>query len=250
MTQSTQLIEDGDFLVATAHGAHACFTGRAGGVSAAPYDALNLGPWTADDPSAVKQNHARAQERASVDQPRRLVFGQQVHETAIAVLQAGLGEPDIVGVDGHVSDRTDLALGVLTADCVPVLLLAPWGIGAVHAGWRGLAGGIVSGAVDDLLMLPGAEEAAGSIVALVGPCAGPCCYEVGEEVHAAFAGWPAGRAQGRTIDLPQMTQAALEAAGVGEVVLADRCTICDPRYFSHRASGGTTGRQAGIAWRA
>ncbi|MBJ7472266.1 MAG: polyphenol oxidase family protein, partial [Solirubrobacteraceae bacterium] len=82
-----------------------------------------------------------------------------------------------------------------------------------------------------------------------GPCAGPCCYEVGAEVHAAFEGWPRGRASERTIDLPIMAQAALEAAGVGEVVLADRCTICDPRYFSHRASGGTTGRQAGIVWR-
>ncbi len=250
MTLTTQLIDDGDALVASAHGAHVCFTARAGGVSAAPYDSLNLGPWTDDSAESVAANHERVQARASVDRPRRLILGKQVHETAVAVHLEGFPDPDVVGVDGHVTNRTDVALGVLTADCVPVLLLAPWGVGAVHAGWRGLAGGVVAAAADDLLLLPGAAEDLASVVALVGPCAGPCCYEVGDEVHAAFTGWPRGRASARTIDLPQMTHAALNAAGVGEVVLADRCTICDPRYFSHRASGGTTGRQAGIVWRA
>lgn len=250
MTSATVLIDDGNLLVASAHGATACFTGRAGGVSAAPYDSLNLGPWTDDDAEAVAENRRRVEAQASADQQRRLVLGKQVHETAVAVHLAGLGDPDVEGVDGHVTDRTDVALGVLTADCVPVLLLAPWAVGAAHAGWRGLAGGIVAQVADDLLAMPGAAEDLTSVVAFVGPCAGPCCYEVGAEVHAAFAGWPRGRAQERTIDLPQMAEAALQAAGVGEVVLADRCTICDPRYFSHRASGGTTGRQAGIVWRA
>lgn len=250
MTPATQLIDDGEVLLATAYGAHACFTGRAGGVSAAPYDSLNLGPWTDDDAEAIAENHRRVAARASApEQSRQLVLGKQVHETAVAVHQDGLADPDVEGVDGHVTNRTDLALGVLTADCVPVLLLAPWGVGAAHAGWRGLAGGVIAATADDLHLLPGAAEDLSQVVALVGPCAGPCCYEVGDEVHAAFEGWPRGRATERTIDLPQMAKAALEAAGVEEVVLADRCTICDPRYFSHRASGGTTGRQAGIVWR-
>lgn len=248
-SQALQLIDDGEVLRGGAHGAHVCFTGRAGGVSAAPYDSLNLGLNTDDDPGAVAENRRLAEARTSTDAPRRFVTGTQVHETAVALHLDGHGDPDVAGVDAHVTDRSDVALGVLTADCVPIALLAPWGIGAAHAGWRGLAGGIVGGTVDDLLTLPDAAPNAADVVAFVGPCAGPCCYEVGEEVHAAFAGWPRGRATDRTIDLAQMAEAALRAAGVGEVVQADRCTICDARYFSHRASGGTTGRQAGIVWR-
>ncbi|MDQ8044912.1 MAG: polyphenol oxidase family protein [Solirubrobacteraceae bacterium] len=250
MTQ-TALTDSGDALWATAHGATACFTGRAGGVSAAPYDSFNLGPWTDDDAEAVVANHRRVEEWASEDRPRRLVIGQQIHETNVAVHLDGFDEPRLEGVDAHVTDRPDLAIGVLTADCVPVLLLAPWGVAAAHAGWRGLAGGVVASALSELAEVPGAPDGddLSAVVAVVGPCAGPCCYEVGEEVHAAFEGWPQGRAEGRTIDLPTLAKAALEHAGVGEVVLADRCTICDPRYFSHRASGGTTGRQAGVVWR-
>lgn len=247
--QATTLTDDGLGLRASAHGAHALFTGRAGGVSAPPYDALNVGRWTSDDPARIKENVARVQAAASEDAARRLTIGRQVHETAVAIHAAGLPDPDIDGVDGHVTDRTDLALGVLTADCMPVALLAPWGVSIAHAGWRGLAGGVIAAVTDDLIVLPGAEADLESVVAIVGPCAGPCCYEVGEEVHAAFAGWPRGRAEGRTIDLPLMAEAALGAAGITTVVHADRCTICDPGYFSHRASGGTTGRQAGVVWR-
>lgn len=244
-----QLIDDGEVLAASVHGAHACFTSRAGGVSDAPYDALNLGADTRDDAAAVAENRKRVEARASTDAARRLVVGTQVHETAVAVHVDGLADADVAGVDAHVGNRTDIALGVLTADCAPVLLLAPWGVGAAHAGWRGLAGGVIAGTVDDLLTLPEAAGDASDVVAFIGPCAGACCYEVGEEVHAAFAGWPRGAATERTVDLAHMAEAALRAAGVGTVISADRCTICDPRYFSHRASGGTTGRQAGVVWR-
>lgn len=247
---STHLTDTGDALRATAHGAHACFTARAGGVSAAPYDSLNLGPWTPDAPDAVAENHKRVEGWASEDRPRTLVIGKQIHETAVVQHREGFPDPELDGVDGHVSDRRDRAIGVLTADCVPVLLLAPWGVGAAHAGWRGLAGGILAATAGELTDLPGAGDDLSRVVALIGPCAGPCCYEVGDEVHAAFEGWPKGRAEGRTIDLPSLARAALEHAGVGEIVTADRCTICDPRYFSHRASGGATGRQAGVVWRA
>lgn len=244
-----QLIDDGEVLLGSAHGAHACFTSRAGGVSEAPFDTLNLSGRVGDRTVHVTENQRRVADRASQGHERRLMIGNQVHETAVAVHLAGGPDADLEGVDAQVTDRTDLALGVLTADCLPVALLAPWGVGAVHAGWRGLAGGILGGAVDDLLALPEAGADPADVVAFVGPSAGPCCYEVGEEVHATFAGWPRGRASGRNLDLPQMAQAALEAAGVGAVALADRCTICDDRYFSHRASTGRTGRQAGVVWR-
>jgi YfiH family protein len=249
VTLTDDLIDTGDALRASAHGAHALFTGRAGGVSAAPYDSLNLGPWTADDPAAVAANRERVEGWASADRPRRLVIGKQVHETVVVQHRQGFPEPELDGVDAHVSDRSDVAVGVLTADCVPVLFLAPWGVGAAHAGWRGLAGGVIGSTANELRDLPESDDDLARVVAYIGPCAGPCCYEVGDEVHAAFEGWPVEPTGRRTIDLPALAAAALRHAGVGHIVSADRCTICDPRYFSHRASGGTTGRQAGIVWR-
>lgn len=238
-------------LRATAHGAHALFTGRAGGVSTAPYDSLNLGPWTADDAEAVAENHRRVSALASTpQQARRLLLGRQVHESSVAAHLVGCADAAVDGVDAHVTDRDDLALAVLTADCVPVALLAPWGIGIAHAGWRGLAGGVLGGTVGELLALGADIDAsADQIAAFIGPCAGPCCYEVGEEVHAAFERWPGHDPDARTIDLPALVGAALAHEGVGSIASAGRCTICDERYFSHRASGGTTGRQAGVVWR-
>jgi len=238
-------------LRASAHGAHALFTARAGGVSAAPYDSLNLGPWTADDAAAVAENQRRVADLASTDaQPRRLLVGRQVHESSVAAHLVGCADAAVDGVDAHVTDRSDIAVGVLTADCLPVALLAPWGVGVAHAGWRGLAGGVLGGAVGELLAIGGPDVDAASITACIGPSAGVCCYEVGDEVHAAFTGWPGHDPRTANLDLPALAEAALRHEGVGEVVAAGRCTICDDRYFSHRASGGTTGRQAGIAWRA
>lgn len=238
-------------LRATAHGAHALFTSRAGGVSAAPYDSLNLGRWTADDPGAIAENHARVEAIVSTpEQPRRLLLGKQVHESSVATHAEGFQEVDPDGVDGHVTDRLDLALAVLTADCVPVALLAPWGVGIAHAGWRGLAGGIVGATVGELLAIaPDGAADPSQISAFIGPYAGGCCYEVGEEVHAAFAGWPGHDPSSPTVDLGALAGAALQHEGVGEVAIAGRCTIHEPGWFSHRASGGTTGRQAGIVWR-
>ncbi|MFT4035742.1 MAG: polyphenol oxidase family protein [Patulibacter sp.] len=247
---SASLTESGGLLRASAHGAHALFTGRAGGVSEAPYDSLNLGPWTADDPADVAENQRRVTELAGADGVERtLVVGRQVHESSVAAHLQGCATAAVDGVDAHVTDRRDLAVAVLTADCVPVALLAPWGVGVAHAGWRGLAGGVVGGAIGELLALAGDGADRSQISVVIGPCAGPCCYEVGDEVHAAFAGWPGHNRQAPTLDLPALTAAAARHERVGEVVAAQRCTICMPGWFSHRASGGMTGRQAGIAWR-
>lgn len=237
-------------LRASAHGAHALFTGRAGGVSDAPYASLNLGPRTGDDPAALEENRRIVESLVSdPGQPRRLLIGQQVHESSVAAHVEGFDEVNVDGVDAHVTDRRDLAIAVLTADCIPVALLAPWGVGVAHAGWRGLAGGVIGGTVGELLSLGDDAANAGEITAFIGPCAGACCYEVGEEVHAAFLGWPGHDPTAPTLDLAGLAAAALAHEAVGEIHVAGRCTICDDRYFSHRASGGTTGRQAGIAWR-
>jgi YfiH family protein len=141
--------------------------------------------------------------------------------------------------DGQVTERRDVAPTVLVADCVPIALASEEGVAMLHAGWRGLAGGIVAEGVAALRALGPSP-----VAAAIGPGAGPCCYEVGREVHAAFG------TAGRTVDLKALARARLEAAGVDEVHDCGLCTICDPeRFFSHRRDDGVTGRQAGVAWR-
>jgi len=136
---------------------------------------------------------------------------------------------------------------VFVADCLPVMLVADGAVAALHAGWRGLAGGILAEGVAALRELGGD----GAITAALGPSARGCCYEVGEEVHAAFAGYDA-RVGERNLDLVAVARAQLAAEGVAEVRDVALCTICaDPAlFFSHRRDGGVTGRQAGVVWRA
>ncbi|MEA2316412.1 MAG: purine-nucleoside/S-methyl-5-thioadenosine phosphorylase / adenosine deaminase [Solirubrobacteraceae bacterium] len=207
------------------------FTTRNGGVSEGPFASLNLGLWTDDEEDRVRENRARVERIGG----GRLAQGRQVHGTTVVE-----SDPDtVVEADGQVTDRPGVAPIVLVADCVPIALVSPEAVGMVHAGWRGLAGGIVGEAVQRLRSLGAAR-----IAAAVGPGAGPCCYEVGEEVHAAFG------TSGRTVDLKAIARARLEEAGVEEVHDSGLCTMCDSeRFFSHRRDGGVTGRQAGVVWR-
>jgi polyphenol oxidase len=109
----------------------------------------------------------------------------------------------------------------------------------LHCGWRGLAAGIVAGGV----------EAVGATAAAVGPGIGPCCYEVGEEVLRTFAFLGDGISKGMTLDLPEVVTRLLRAAGVERIEVSGLCTSCaEELFFSHRRDGGSTGRQAGIAW--
>jgi YfiH family protein len=224
----------GDHLAIALDGGTALFTTRRGGVSEGPFASLNLGLWTDDDPARVRENRARV-ERLGRGQ---LAQAHQVH--GVRVIEArpsNGGEPP--DADGQVTSARGVAPMVLTADCLPVALIAPEGIAMLHAGWRGLAGGILAGGADALR-----ARGASRIAAAIGPGAGPCCYEVGDQVHAAFG------TSGRTIDLKALARARLEAAGVEEVHDCGLCTMCDPeRFFSHRRDGGVTGRQAGLAWR-
>jgi hypothetical protein len=112
----------------------------------------------------------------------------------------------------------------------------------LHAGWRGLAAGVLESGVAALRELGGRERT----VAVIGPGAGACCYEVGPEVHAAFGG---EHRDGDRIDLRAIARERLLAAGVAEVLDAAFCTICDGRFFSHRREGTRSGRQGGVAWR-
>ncbi len=155
-----------------------------------------------------------------------LVFGRQVHGVAIRDAR------EAVEADGCVTRERLVGCGALGADCVPVVLVGDGAVSVVHAGWRGLAAGVVEAGVAAL----GGDVRA----AVIGPHARVCCYEVGPEVHAAF-GLPPRRAN---IDL-----AAVVRGRLGDVTTdVGLCTMCDGRFFSHRADGGDTGRQAGVAW--
>ena len=143
--------------------------------------------------------------------------------------------------DGHAVAAPGVAAMVLTADCVPVVLGSEGAVAALHAGWRGLAAGVLQEGVRALREVGGQRE----MVAVVGPCAGACCYEVGEEVHDAFGG---SHRKGKSIDLRAIAHERLLAAGVTEVRDVEACTICDERFFSYRREGTRAGRQAGIAW--
>jgi YfiH family protein len=136
---------------------------------------------------------------------------------------------------------------VFVADCLPVLLVADAGVAALHCGWRPLAAGIVAEGVAALREL----GAGGALTAAIGPGARGCCYEVGEERHAAFAGIPGARAGERNLDLPAIARHQLDEAGVAEIHDTGLCTICagDELFFSHRRDKGVTGRQAGVVWR-
>ena len=221
-------------LEADLDGARVAFSTRLGGVSEPPYDSLNLGLVTADSDAAVGENRRRLAQALGFSL-EQIVFARQVHGTRL------LRHPREVGVveaDGHVVTEPGIAPLVFVADCLPVALYGPDGLAMVHAGWRGLSGGIVAAAA----------EAVGATRAAIGPGIGPCCYEVGEEVLATFA--ELGEvAEGRMLDLPEVARRLLARAGVERVESAGLCTSCEMElFFSHRRDAGRTGRQAGVAW--
>jgi YfiH family protein len=239
------------WLQADLGGASAAFSTRLGGASAAPFDSLNLGLITDDEPAAVAGNRRRFAAALGFA-PERVAIARQVHGTRLvrhpgpsrgSFRSAGdRKEPRDGGAeeaDGHLLSEPGTAAFVFTADCLPVALRGPGGVAMVHAGWRGLAAGI----------LEAGAEAVAATDAAIGPGIGPCCYEVGEEVIAAFAGLGEGVAAGGMLDLPEAARRQLAAAGVARVQSAGLCTACEPElFFSHRRDAGRTGRQGGAAW--
>ncbi len=222
------------------------FTTRQGGVSEGPYESLNLGILTDDDPERVLENRRIAAGIAGVDN-ERIAMGWQVHGTDLrdwtgTPPDPGYAHPvaggrDLDKLDGHLTRDEGVGLLVLVADCFPVALADGNQAAMLHCGWRPLAGGIVEKALERFESTPSAA---------VGPGIGACCYEVGEEVLEAFSDIE-GVARGRMLDLRAVIAAKLAAAGVTDVQHVDRCTSCEPElYFSHRRDGGVTGRQAGI----
>lgn len=216
--------------------ARGVFTTRRGGVSEGPYASLNLGRMTDDDPDAVDENRRRLPVPWD-----RIAYGRQVHGADVHRADSP-GWTD--AVDGQATAARAVGALVMTADCLPVLLAAEGAVAAIHAGWRGLAAGVLEEGVRALRDVGGT----GPILVALGPCARECCYEVGEEVHTAV---PGARVGDRNLDLAGAAHKRLAAAGVDAVTDTGHCTMCsDPAlFFSHRRDGGVTGRQAGIVWR-
>jgi YfiH family protein len=211
-------------------GGSALFTARAAG---------NLSSVRGTDTQLAAAAREALRERLGV---RRIARGRQVHGAVVArASERDDGAGVLAEADGLATACSQVAVMVLTADCVPVALGGPGAVAMVHAGWRGIAAGVLEQGVLALRKLGCGEE----IAAVVGPGAGPCCYEVGPEVHAALG----GELRRATIDLQAASRERLRGAGVRDVRSVAACTICDERFFSHRREGPLAGRQGGLAWR-
>lgn len=236
----------------------AVMTGRASGVSLAPFDSFNLRDGLGDDPAAVQVNRARLHDL--IGRPSGQMA--QVHGIAVHTLKSGDELPATPPVaDAVVAASTDAACEIQVADCLPVLFAHVGGraVGAAHAGWRGLAGGVLEATLARVCDL--ADAPADEIECWLGPCIGPSRFEVGAEVLTAFGASPeapgpcfrAGALPGKWLaDLPALARQRLLAARVvrlaGNDGSTDWCTLTNPqRYFSYRHAA-RTGRMAALIW--
>lgn len=232
---------------------------RAGGVSAAPWASLNLGRSVGDAPEAVAENRRRFV--ACLDGARP-VWLRQVHGVEVLRLDTRTPEHPDAAADGVWSSERGVACVVSCADCMPVLMVSLDGgvVGAAHAGWRGLAAGVVESLLD--AMCRGAGRSPAEFMAWLGPCIGARHFEVGAEVlhafgvaaqaadsaHFAYAPRADGTPRWRA-DLAGLASERLEAAGVRAVRASGECTYADAsRFFSYRRDGAT-GRMAAAIWR-
>ncbi len=254
-------------------GVRAVFTTRAGGVSAVPFDSMNLGSHVGDVPHAVQANRALLQSATGT----QAVFLDQVHGSKVLAISAKT-------LDGQAADacatvQRKLACTIMVADCLPVLLTTEEGgvVAAAHAGWRGLAGtgesaghGVLESVYASFSDLAQAGRARVAIktIAWLGPCIGPCVFEVGAEVKAAFEAVQPEAARffveigpGKYLaNLPALARLRLQALGINQIHgndgTAQWCTVSNPsRFFSHRRDAGiagngfgTTGRMAACIW--
>lgn len=224
---------------------------RGGGCSKPPYASFNLGNHVGDNAQAVADNRARLRRELAL--PQAPMWLTQVHGTHVAVAS----RPGTAAADAsvaHAWDDAGAVCAVLTADCLPVLLCdrqaTCWG--AAHAGWRGLAAGVLEATIARLAVAPT------QLIAWLGPAIGPAAFEVGQDVHDAFCAqhaedavaFTAGPQQGKyRADICQLARARLTRAGVRAVYGGGLCTVGAPeRFYSYRRDG-QTGRMASLIWR-
>ena len=239
-----------------AEGVGAVMTTRAGGVSHAPFDTMNIRFEVGDDVAAVAQNRALlAAAMGAVP-----VYLNQLHGAVVVRLNAGDTGPDAVlyAADASFTTEPGIACTAQVADCLPVLFAAPAGraVGAAHAGWRGLALGVLEATVQQLCDAAHCEPA--ELQVWLGACIGPTRFEVGADVLQAFGADPQGSDPARFVpgkpgkwfaNLPQLAQDRLHAAGVRAVSGGEWCTVNEAsRFFSYRRDG-LTGRMVAAVWR-
>jgi YfiH family protein len=242
-----------DTLSGVRHG----FSTHKGGVSAAPWDTLNLGVGRGDDMENVRENYRRFCAAVGTD-PARCVLSKQVHEDNVRLVTAedcGKGlwrDRDYTSVDAMICNTPEIPLVVFSADCNIILLYDPVrrAIGAAHAGWRGTAQGIVKKTVEQMTAAFGCDP--NHIRAAIGPAIGPCCFEtdgdVPEALRAAlgddaepYMAWNGSKWH---IDLKAINALWLRRAGVEQIDICDHCTACRPDlYWSHRKMGQARGSQ-------
>ncbi len=225
---------------------HALVTTRAGGGSSGAYAGMNLGRRTADDPAAVEANHAQLNQMLPAP-PRWLA---QIHGSSVVDADTLVGVPQ---ADASVARRPGTVCAVLIADCLPVLFTNRTGtcVAAAHAGWRGLAGGVLANTIARMPAQPV------DLMAWIGPGIGPAAFEVGDDVLRAFCtdaperetAFKPLRAGKWLCDLPALARDALRRAGVAQVYGGNFCTYTDTgRFYSHRRNP-VTGRMAALIWR-
>lgn len=225
-------------------GVKTCVTTRAGGVSLAPFDSLNLGDHVDDNPVAVAENRRRLTDHFAI-QPAWL---QQVHGIAVAH-----ADPAVVATaDASWTATPGIACAAMTADCLPVLFCDRAGsrVAAAHAGWRGLAAGVLEATLDCLDAEPS------QVLVWLGPAIGPQAFEVGPEVREAFMAqhpqseqaFVSSHNTGKFLaDIYQLARVRLAARGITAVYGGGFCTVTDPRFFSYRRAP-RTGRFASLIW--
>ena len=253
-----KFINDMEFLVADNIGAVHAFTTRFGGVSKAPFDSLNLGLHRGDDPENVAKNHALLATSLGYD-PKKLVLSHQTHSDIVRAVTsadaAGIDHRLYPECDALITNEPGVALFVFTADCTPILLHDPvtGAVGAVHAGWRGTAGAIVSKTVEKMVSLYGC--AAKNIRAAIGPNIGFCCFETDADVPEAMINAYGEKAKTHIrskvdkyyVNLKELNAIALRRSGVENIAISDACTVCEcDRFWSHRVTRGIRGSQGAI----
>jgi YfiH family protein len=232
---------------------HGVFT-RLGGVSLSPYDSLNVGHFIGDNHQAVEANHDLICQALGISK-RDIATAHQVHGSQVALIGPDDRGRVIPATDALVTDSPGVALMLRFADCLPILFYdsVRRAIGLAHAGWKGTIGRIAAKTASAMTEAYGSRP--GDIVAGLGPCIGPCCYQIGSDVielvKASFNHW---RGLLRLqedgsfhFDLWEANRRQLIELGVGKIAVIQLCTACrTDEFFSHRAEGGHTGRFAVI----
>ncbi len=223
----------------------AVFSTRSAGVSVPPYNGMNVATHVGDHPLCVQQNRQQLSVLAKL--PAEPAWLNQIHGTEVLCLDAATqGLPD---ADGACTTRANVVLAVMVADCLPIFLCDELGdqVALLHAGWRGLAAGIVTKGVQQFQST--------RLIAHIGPGIGPCHFEVDKLVKHQFPDYDWAFVQGRDnqhwqMNLAAVAQAQLHQAGVTTVTASQQCTWCETgKYFSARRDGAASGRNVALIWR-